>query len=77
MALDLAENLPKPRRPKSLGGEGRDPVFRLLSEALPQTLLARPDRYPHACIEPRSRCPFTQFESDLTATLNFWIKMHD
>jgi hypothetical protein len=77
VALDRAHNLPKPRLPKSLGGEGRDPVFRMFSEALPPTLLARPDRYPHACIEPRTRCPFTQFESDLTTTLHFWIKVHD
>jgi hypothetical protein len=28
VALDAALNLPKPRLPRSLGGEGRDPVFR-------------------------------------------------
>jgi hypothetical protein len=27
VALDAAQNLPKPRLPRSLGGEGRDPVF--------------------------------------------------
>jgi hypothetical protein len=77
VALDRAQNLPKPRLPKSLGGEGRDPVFRMFSQALPLPLLVRTDRYPHACIEPRSRCLFTQFESDLTTTLHYWIKVHD
>src|SRR5580658_6844767 len=28
VALDTAQNLPKHRLPKSLGGEGRDPVFK-------------------------------------------------
>ena len=27
VALDAAQNLPKPRLPRSLGGEGRDSVF--------------------------------------------------
>lgn len=77
VALDRAQNLPKPRLPKSLGGEGRDPVFRMSAEALPATLLVRPDRYPHACVEPRVRCPLLQFESDLTGTLHRWSKAHE
>src|ERR1039457_677447 len=30
VALDAAQNLPKPRLPRSLGGEGRDSVFTML-----------------------------------------------
>ncbi|MEO8657054.1 MAG: hypothetical protein ABI693_01210 [Bryobacteraceae bacterium] len=56
VALDQAHNLPKPRLPKSLGGEGRDSVFQLFTRQLPPALLVRPDRYPHACVEPVSRC---------------------
>jgi len=77
VALDQAQNLPKPRLPKSLGGEGRDPVFRMYTEALPPALLVRADRYPHACVEPQSRCPLTQFELDLTGTLPHWSKAHE
>jgi len=77
VALDEAQHLPKPRLPKSLGGEGRDPVFRMSAEALPPTLLVRPDRYPHACVEPLRRCNLTQFESDLTGTLRHWSKVHE
>jgi hypothetical protein len=77
VALDQAQNLPKPRLPKSLGGEGRDPVFRIFVEVLPATLLVRTDGYPHACVEPHSRCPLTRFESDLTGTLHLWSKVHE
>ena len=37
-ALDAARNLPKPRLPRSLGGEGRDPVFTMLRVEVPATL---------------------------------------
>jgi len=77
VALDLARNLPKPRLPKTLGGEGRDPVFRMSAETLPAALIVRPDRYPHGCVEPRSRCPLTQFESDLSGTRPWWSKVHE
>jgi len=77
VALDQALNLPKPRLPKSLGGEGRDPVFKMDSAELSPALLVRPDRYPHACVEPGRRCSLTRFESDLTATLPYWIKVHE
>lgn len=77
VALDKTANLPKPRLPRSLGGEGRDPVFRMLAEALPKTLLLRPDRYPHACVEPGQRCPLPKFESALAGTRPDWRKIHD
>jgi hypothetical protein len=73
VALDEARNLPKPRLPRSLGGEGRDPVFRLLGAALPSALSLRPDRYPHALVEPRHRCRLLEFESALEATRPSWM----
>lgn len=75
VALDLAQDLPKPRLPRALDGEGRDPVFRMFSVQLTPDLSVRPDRYPHACIEPMRRCLLTQFESDLTATRTSWRKL--
>jgi hypothetical protein len=77
VALDAAQNLPKPRLPRSLGGEGRDPVFTMLALEVPRTLLLRPDRYPHALVEPSRRCPLPDFESDLASTRSFWSKAHD
>ena len=77
VALERPGNLPKHRLPRSLGGEGRDPVFRMFAAALPKALLLRPDRYPHAYVEPRRRCPLPKFESALNATRNHWSKVHD
>ena len=77
VALDAAHNLPKPRLPKSLGGEGRDPVFTMITEAVPRTLRVRPDRYPHALVEPSDRCHLRDFESDLASTRPLWSKAYD
>jgi hypothetical protein len=77
VALDAAQNLPKPRLPRSLGGEGRDPVFTMSDADVPQSLLLRSDRYPHALVEPSRRCPFPDFESALASTRPIWSKAHD
>jgi hypothetical protein len=77
VVLDAAQNLPKPRLPRSLGGEGRDPVFTMLRAEVPETLLPRVDRYPHALVEPIRRCSLLEFESDLASTRSFWSKIHD
>jgi hypothetical protein len=77
VALDAARNLPKPRLPRSLGGEGRDPVFTMCSATVPRALLLRQDRYPHAFVEPARRCALSDFESDLAGTRSDWSKAHD
>lgn len=77
VALDAAQNLPKPRIPKSLGGEGRDPIFQMTCGSLPLTLIVRKKPYPHAYVEPRSRCPLAQFESALASTRHSWSKTHE
>ena len=77
VALDAAQNLPKPRLPKSLGGEGRDPVFRTFRVNLPEALLVRADHYPHALLEPSRRCRLHDFESDLASTRSVWSKTHE
>lgn len=77
VALEKPGNLPKHRLPRSLGGEGRDTVFRMFAALLAQTLLLRADRYPHAFVEPRERCPLPEFESALNASRNHWSKVHD
>jgi hypothetical protein len=77
VALDAAQNLPKHRLPKSLGGEGRDPVFRMSSAALPASLLVRPDRRPHAFVEPAVVCLFEQYEKNLRGTRLSWRNVYD
>jgi hypothetical protein len=77
VALDAAKNLPKPRLPRSLGGEGRDPVFAMLRAEVPETLLPRVGRYPHAFVEPVRRCSVLEFESDLAGTRPLWSRAHD
>lgn len=77
VALEKPRNLPKHRLPRSLGGEGRDPVFRMFAPLLPEALFLRTDRYPLAYIEPRRRCPLPQFEGDLNTTRSCWSKVHD
>lgn len=77
VALDAARNLPKPRLPRSLGGEGRDPVFTTFRAKIPRSLLVRRDRYPHAFVEPSRRCALSDFESDLAGTRSDWCKAYD
>lgn len=77
VALDAAQNLPKPRLPRSLGGEGRDPVFTMPRTEIPETLILRVDRHPHAMVEPIRRCLLVEFESGLASTRTFWSKVHD
>jgi hypothetical protein len=77
VALDAAQNLPKHRLPKALGGEGRDPVFKMSSAALPASLLVRPDRYPHPFVEPAAVCLFEQYEKDVCGTRLAWSNPHD
>ena len=77
VALDAAQNLPKPRLPRSLGGEGRDPVFTMFTAEVPRSLVVRPERYPHALVEPGRRCPLRDFESDLASTRSLWSKSND
>ena len=77
VALDAARNLPKPRLPRSLGGEGRDSVFTMPKVGVPATLHPRVDRYPHALVEPIRRCSLLEFESDLASTRSFWSKFDD
>lgn len=77
VALDAARNLPKPPLPKSLGGEGRDPVFTMSAAGIPDPLLLRPDRYPHALVEPSRRCRLSDFELHLGGTHTRWSKACD
>ena len=76
VALNAPQNLPKPRLPRSLGGEGRDPVFTMSAADVPQSLSVRVDRHPHALVEPGRRCLLPDFEAHLASSRSFWRKAH-
>jgi len=66
-------HLPKHRRPRELGGEGRDAVFQLPTAALYPALALRLDRPEHGLIEPSEPCRFIAFQNAPHATQPDWI----
>ena len=76
VAMDNPRGLPRHRKPRSLGGEGRDPVFSLLVSLLGKGLNVHEDRAPHAVIEPTGRCPMTTYEAAVAATRPSWRPYH-
>ena len=74
---DTIRQLPKPRLPRSLGGEGRDPVFSLNIIDLPSSLTLRKDKPSHALVEPSVCCLFQKFEQNLHSTRDNWIKSYE
>ena len=77
VAVDEALNLPKHRRPRSLGGEGRDPVFGLETRVLPDDLAVRVDQRPHAFVEPAQRSTLQRYEAALALTRSSWRRIDD
>ena len=76
VALDDPRHLPKFRRPRCLGGEGRDPVFAIEVALVPDSLVVRPDRPPHALVEPRAECRLARYEQVLYGTRHLWRMTH-
>lgn len=74
VAPDCVMRLPKSRRPESLGGWGRDPVFSLQVSDLSSSLTLRRDKHTHALIEPSRCCLFEEFEQNLYNTQEKWMK---
>ena len=72
VAMDDPGALPRHRKPPSLGGEGRDPVFSLPMSAVGKILNVNEDRPPHALIEPTTRCSLTEYEVALAGTRPSW-----
>lgn len=68
-------NLPIHRRPPSIGGTGRDPIFAIEVEALGVNLLWRRDPdgpSGHGFLEPVRRMPFAEYQQALWATRPHW-----
>jgi len=69
-------HLPPHRRPRSLQGNGRDPVFKLQVELLPESLKVRQDKSTHAMIEPSNECFFDFYQNQIHNTQSDWILFH-
>ncbi len=70
------ENLPPIRRPPEYGGVGKDPVWQLDTDELPEELVYRPDPDAperHGFIEPSRRMPFEEYQRAIHATRILWM----
>jgi hypothetical protein len=75
VAPEAAKRLPIHRRPAEHGGDGRDPVWKLSVNALPDGLRYRPDEEDpenHGTIEPSRRMTFDEFQEKVAATQPSW-----
>ena len=68
-------HLPRYRRPASLGGIGRDPVWYIKADDLGLDLAVRGDRPGHALIEPKRAMTLGEFQAALAALRAHW-KLH-
>jgi len=70
-----ADRLPEHRRPPELGGSGKDPVWQLATDLLPEVLRYRPDDEDpdgHGTIEPVARMTLDAYQQALGATRSAW-----
>jgi hypothetical protein len=75
VAPDSPDHLPEHRRPTSLGGTGKDPVWELDVADLGDSLVYREDPLMpavHGFIEPRRPMVFAEFEAALVETRRAW-----
>lgn len=72
------ENLPEHRRPECFGGSGKDPVWELDTDELPNKLAYRPDPSnpdEHGFIEPAYRMTFERYQQALGETSELWRRV--
>jgi hypothetical protein len=72
------ENLPYIRRPPKYGGTGKDPVWAVDTDKLPEELGYRPDPErpdEHGFIEPSRRMVFEEYQRAIHATRGLWTPM--
>lgn len=65
------ENLPAIRRPPEFGGTGKDPLFELETDDLPEELVYRPDPArpeAHGFVEPSRAMTFDKYQRAVHAT---------
>lgn len=69
------ENLPRRRRPPAFDGTGKDPVFEMETDELPEELVYRPDPEKpdaHGFIEPAYPMTFERYQQAIHATRELW-----
>jgi hypothetical protein len=66
--------LPRHRRPRSQGGTGDDPAWKLSVSDLPDSLVFRQDSTSHAVIEPAYAMELGDYEDALAVTRDSWIE---
>src|SRR5438105_3512393 len=64
--------LPRYRRPTSLGGLGREPVWYIEERDLDADLVFHQDRVGHGLIEPNRSMRLQDYEASLTRTRQLW-----
>ncbi|WP_449267433.1 Tse2 family ADP-ribosyltransferase toxin [Gemmata massiliana] len=67
-------NLPPLRKPASLGGKGKDPVWEIDTTDLGPDLQFRQDGAKHVLIEPAHPMTLAEFEQALVATRSKWVR---
>jgi|SRR5437667_6596390 len=75
VAPDDPGGLPRHRRPASLGGIGRDPVWYIEEDDLAPDLEFRQDSAVHGVIEPSRPMTLQEFQDALAGTRQQW-KLH-
>jgi hypothetical protein len=74
VAPDRPDHLPSHRRPPTLGGTGKDPVWELDLACLGNRLAFRQDKIEHGMIEPAWRMTLDDYVESLAATAPYWKK---
>jgi hypothetical protein len=69
--------LPRHKKPLSMGGTGRDPVFQLDTAKLSFLLAARLDNPRHGTVEPANKCLLTTYEQAIISTQENWEFFND
>lgn len=70
--------MPQSRRPRSLGGTGRKPVWSMATSSLPQySLRCRADRVDHALVEVAAVMTLGEFEATVCRTAHDWNLTHE
>ncbi len=70
-----AGNLPPWRLPRELGGRGKDPVWEVDTDQLPEDLAYRPDPDDpdaHGFLEPARPMTFEEYQAALHSTRGLW-----
>lgn len=76
VAPDDPMNLPIFRRPASLAGTGKKPVWAIPDATLGPNLIFRQDTATHGMVEPPSAMPWPQYIGALEATASKWELRH-